>query len=537
MGQAPMAANMNEGIKRQNASVWFIPAVAFSFFVLYAITAQRGVSWQDSGEYQYRVLAGDYQWHSGIARSHPFYILMARIFSVNFPTPSRFYAVNLFSGLGLSLSLAVLARNVVLLTRSSWAAVFAVVLLGFAHMAWWLGTVAEVYTWSLAFLMIEVYCLIRFAEKAEGRWLLALFGVNGLHFGIHNAALLGMPVYVFLLASEMRRLRGRCAGVVCGSLVFWLVGGGLVIGQAVRVLHETGEPYHVVKSVLFGEGYARYILGTDGGGARLWLANMALAGISFANPGWLFAWRGLLFRDETKRKSLRGWLLGLTVLHGFFWIRYCVPDQATFVLPTLGLLALWAGIGAGRGPLFKDCEGALVATKVPLKFLRVRQNGYRLTVIVLTAASAVAVPWLINGAVRLSGIDVGRSRALPFRDESRYWLLPWKQGEDSAARFASAVGEQLASGDVLFADATSASPLMATRQAGVLKGEWRLITPWSGETGEVLSELLRNKARRVYVVSPVKGYVPGVLLEDAKKVVREGVLFRVYGNKDNQVIE
>ncbi len=546
---------MKEGLKKQNAGAWFAPAAFFCFFALYAVTAQRGVSWQDSGEYQYRVLAGDFQWHSGIARAHPLYILLARAFAANFPDPAHFYAVNLFSGLGLALSLAVLAHNVVLVTRSVWAAVLAVVLLGFAHMAWWLGTVAEVYTWSLAFLMIEVLCLIRYAEKRDGRWLAVLFGVNGLHVGIHNAALLGLPVYVFLLASEMRRQKGLCAGIVCGSVALWVAGGGLILGQAVRVLRETGAPVQVVKSVLFGEGYERYILGAGGGGLRLWMANMALAGISFLNPCWFFAGRGFLAGKILARRAGMGgggaptlnaqrstlnaqvtgkgqkdvlnWLRVLTVLHVLFWVRYCVPDQATFILPALGLLALWAGVGAGRSPLFQFREGAFVESTLSRKITPNGQTARRLILVMLGGACAVSGPWLLNVAVRRTGMDVARSRALPFRDEASYWLLPWKQGEDSAARFVAAVGKQLTRDDVLFADATAASPLMAARQAGALKGEWRLLTPWSGEAKEEWRALVRDEARRVYVVSPVAGYVPGMLLEEAKGFVRDGVLYKV----------
>ena len=33
--------------------------VSAAFLVLYALGAQRGMSWQDSGEFQFRVLAGD----------------------------------------------------------------------------------------------------------------------------------------------------------------------------------------------------------------------------------------------------------------------------------------------------------------------------------------------------------------------------------------------------------------------------------------------------------------------------------------------
>ena len=190
---------------------WTWEAILFAVFLaVYAVTAQRGVSWQDSGGFQYRILAGDYQGDSGIALAHPLYIFLAQKFAAVFLKEERFYAINLFSGLGLSLALVLLAHNVMRLTRSVRAAVMAVSVLGLAHMAWWLGTIAEVYTWSLAFLMAEVLCLIRYAENRDCRWLIALFGVNGMHWSIHNVALLGLPVYASLLVSEIGRSKGRC---------------------------------------------------------------------------------------------------------------------------------------------------------------------------------------------------------------------------------------------------------------------------------------------------------------------------------------
>ncbi|MEI7901394.1 MAG: hypothetical protein WCK89_14185 [bacterium] len=591
-----------EQAKEQKEHWLFYAAVFFCFWALYAFTAQRGVSWQDSGEFQYRILVGDYQWYSGIARAHPLYIAMARGFVALFPKAAFFYAVNLFSGLGLSLALALLANNVVRMTLSVWAAVMAVSVLGFAHMAWWLGTVAEVYTWSLAFLMAEILCLIRYSENRDGRWLIVLFGVNGLHGSLHNAAFIGVPVYAFLLMAELWRRRGKGVGTVCGCAAAWLLGGGMLVWQAACLLRETGEPILVLKRVLFGNGYEGQVLGTAGFVRKLWVANMALAGVSVMNPCWVFAGRGLFLRVENGQRKVRTWLLVLTGLHGLFWIRYFVPDQATFVVPTLGFLALWAGVGAGKaggagrggamrtGFLPPAADGGY-ASEIQVRPAPPRpapecgkgadamrtgflppaaDGGYASEIQVRPApprsapecgkgagamrtgflppaadavflrrgwwlaagvVCAVAGPWLLSETVKRIGIDVTRSRVLPFRSEMSYWLVPWKQGEDSAERFVSEVGKCLVAGDVLLADATAAGPLMAAREAGMLSKEWRLVTPWSGEAdGEVLA-WVGEGSRKVYVVSPVAGYAPKSLLEAGCRFESAGVVYRVTGNR------
>ena len=62
--------------------------------------------------------------------------------------------------------------------------------------------------------------------------------------------------------------------------------------------------------------------------------------------------------------------------------------------------------------------------------------------------------------VEASGIAVNRARVLPFRDEVRYWLVPWKQDERSAELFAAAALKQAAPDGIILADSTSIYPLL-----------------------------------------------------------------------------
>jgi len=317
-----------------------------------------------------------------------------------------------------------------------------------------------------------------------------------------------------LLGTEVwGRKEERYWGLVCGSIVAWLVGGGMIVWLAGCLLMGTGDPIRVLKSVLFGDGYGRQVLGMGGFALTRWWMNMALAGVSFLNPCWVFAGRGLLLREWNGQRMFRKALIALTVLHGVFWVRYFVADQATFVLPTLGLLAVWAGVG---------CSAVCKDHKIYAALLTVG------------LACAVAGPRFLYDAAERAGLNMHRNRVLPFRNEARYWLVPWKQGEDSAARFVSEVGKQFVAGDVLVADATAAGSLMAAREAGLVGKEWRLITPWSGETEEALRALVQDGEGRVFVVSPVVEYAPRAVLETATRFEREGVVYRVKGKRENR---
>jgi len=479
------------------------------FTVLYALTAQRGVSWQDSGEFQYRVVAGDFVWNSGIARAHPLYILGAKLFAACFPSSLTLYAVTLFSGLGMAAALALLAMLLWRLTVNRWATAVAVVTLGLSQMCWWMSTVAEVYTWSLAFLMAELLCLLNVcdAPKAKAvRWWLALAFVNGLHASLHNVALLNLPVYgvLFVVMCLTQRQGCRRYYAVLACALAWLAGAALLVWLFCVELktHTLGA---TLRSLLFGYGYDGVVLGAGRVNGRLAFFNLALAGVSLASPCWLFVVRGM--KASCAQAAFKRCLLALTCIHFVFWIRYFVPDQATFVLPTLGLLAVWLGLGCAITPLKAKTLCVCLA---------------------VGAACQIAAPPLLCRVASRCGI--AQTRTLPFRQDIPYWLLPWKHHETSAQQFVDETGKMLHDGDVLFADSTSAGPLMAVRVAQASPCAWPLISPWTGETEAALLALTRQQGGRVFVVSPVRGYAPAALLE-TKRFEREGILYRVLENE------
>jgi hypothetical protein len=138
------------------AGAWCLCVLIFSLF--YALTCQQGVSWQDSGTFQWRVLTGDYVGRLGLALAHPLYIFVARIFD-QIPMGSSAWRLNVFSGIGMSVALANLAGVLTLLTGRRWIGLLIATMLAVAHAVWWLSTLAEVYTWSVAGLTAELWLL------------------------------------------------------------------------------------------------------------------------------------------------------------------------------------------------------------------------------------------------------------------------------------------------------------------------------------------------------------------------------------------
>lgn len=498
--------------------------LAFGFLLLYAFTAQRGVSWQDSGEFQYRILTHDYFWISGIARSHPAYIAAAELFASLFPETLVFFALNLFSGIGMVLALLLLARVLASLGVRTSAILGATLTLGLAHMVWWMSTIAEVYTWSLALFLAEIACAARLCrlapqepeERVQGSgnctaltrtWILLAL-LNGLHAAFHNFAFLNLPVYALLFIYLQRTSRFsiivlRLIACCCA----WLIGASLLIALFVIEWQATASFVSALKSLLFGHEFSDVVMGTRAVNWPLALSNLALACVSLLNPGWLLAIFGWL--GHRKHALFKGTLLTLTLVHFVFWIRYFVPDQATFVMPLLALLALWVGLG---------WDGVIRSQKIALVLAG------------LILFSALAAPMAIHQALEMRQGGVKRARALPFREEDRYWLFPWKQNESSAVLFVEHVRRILKEGDILIADNTAAGPIMAAQAAGLLSPKIRIIAFFTGETDDELARIARTH-ERVYIVSPVPGYASYALLTGAFTFEKEDVLYRIRSAK------
>ena len=480
----------------------FLAAVFLGFLCFYALTAQRDVNWQDSGVRQWRILSSDYTGAEGIALSHPLYIGMAHAFAHVCPLGSPLCRLNLFSALGMALALTFLALLVSRLTGSWRAALGSAVLLGLAHMPWWLATITEVYTWSLAAILLELVLLQSLLTVPRPRTLVALALASGVGLSIHDFALLGLPVYLSVAVLLVRRGQLPLRALGWGVLAY-AIGSAPFLALVAQEAVSRQSVGAALSSALFGDSYARQVLGFGSDTIRFAVPNFCLFLLNFATPCWLLVVPGVWVARCRVPQPFRGCLLALTAIHALFFLRYFVADQAMFALPTLALLAIWAGIGfawlleRGGG---KQCQ--------------------MIAVLLSCLALPPAVYWGVWQVVAANDLAPHRARALPFRDETRYWLLPWKCDEHSAQRFTDAAREQLESNAVLYADGAAAGPLFAVETASRQRSQVRILSPYGADAATI-------SVRPFYVVTPVPGYVPVSLLNGDYLFSKTGVLYRV----------
>ena len=367
-------------------------ALLLGFFVLYALTAQRGLGWGDSGEFQHRILhLGDglVSGCDSFATAHPLYVAFAKFFC---STPFQITLVSSFFG-----ALAVAGFY------GCTGSVAGSVLFGMSHAVWWLSCVSEVYTMSLAFLVLEMYLLRKFVQN-DRRWGMALFFVNGLHLALHNIALLSIPVYGVMLLVRLRGLSGReRISAVCLTALVWAAGASYWLYS----LCSRGAA-----DVLFG-GYGAQTFGFMPARWQVAAFNWALSGISLFVPVCLLvkAVRRHGFSAAGGEMPMR-WAFGaLFAVHFAFWVRYFIVSQFTFVLPPLLLLWLFVSTWGLQVKKWEAWAGIQVL----------------LPVIAYLVLSGMQVPeW--------------RRSLHPHRDEAAYFALPWKFNDDSADRAAAEYG-------------------------------------------------------------------------------------------------
>lgn len=361
-------------------------ALALGFFVLYALTAQRGLGWGDSGEFQHWVLdCSGLLCAESFSNSHPLYVWFARLVS---GSPLHVTLVSAFFGALSVGGLFLCSRNLPVS-----------VLFGLAHMPWWLSCLAEVQTMNLAFTAFGTLAFLRYLGTGASVWLLTAAFLAGLQLEVHNFALLALPVYaVFFLLRSRSMPVGRIFGLGALAVAVWALGASYWLYS----ITERG-----LADVLVGR-YGGKVSGFIPESPKLSLFNLAMSAMSFFTPAALVLWNrtglGKVACGSYGAKAV----VALFAVNFAFFARYFVPDQATFALPSL----FFAFLFVSGFPMSRSRFAALAAIQMLLP--------------VLALQIARQLPVKENLKLRHK-----------YRDEAAYFALPWKFNENSADRYAA----------------------------------------------------------------------------------------------------
>ena len=491
---------------------WLYPMVLTSAMVLYISTAQRGVPWQDSGMHQFRAIKFDLVGHLGLALSHPLYIAAGHgiwlISKEHFP-----FLMNAFSGLGMAIAMANLAAVCTILTGRRWIGAVSAAMLAVAHTPWWLGTISEVYAWVIAGLTAEIWLMILLIHKPTAGKLCALTFISGIGLSLHNFALLPLPIYIVVALVLVARKQLHAKALIPAAVVY-LIGAGLYIGMIINQAINTGDIVGTIHSALFGK-YASAVLNISSV-SKYGKANAAISSMNFVNFLLPFAVIGWARLSQQAGRFIAFAIGAITVIELFFFIRYPVPDQFMFILPSLVMITIAASVGISRLAAHSADRARLVLAACIIS-------------IIIPPMVYATVPTILRNL----GVNVRRKRPLPFRDEVRYWLTPWKHNENSAELFAKAVLTTVEPNGVIIAGPSSYYPIALFQKIHSIRKDVLLLggnEPW-GEVPKPSNEDLQAffhalAGRPIYSVSNVRGYCPKALLPYIEERLH-GIIYRI----------
>jgi hypothetical protein len=464
--------------------------------VLFIASCAPGVVWQDGGLIQYRSWQGDIEGRLGLALSHPLFYLIASLARF-IPFGEFAFRVNVINAVISAVAVANLYLLLRLWLGDTFAAWLGAATLALSHTFWQHAAMPETYNLAVALLLCEIIMLLQFAKTSHIGYLYLLAFFNGLAIANHNLAMLSMVCYDVLIIGLLifRKIKLR---IVPFMLLLWIIGALPFEYLVVKNIISSGDFWGTMLSAAFGKSWQGDVLNT-----RLTLLmvrdNFLYILMNFPSPNILLAFAGVFFLHKVSPKRWFAYVIGaLLAIYFVFAFRYTVADRYTFFIPFYCMMSILITVGAYKY-LFKSGGAA----------------GYAFVIFALMTIPAYMIaPNIAEGLE----IKVGSSKLL-HRDNDKYFLWPWRTGDKGAELFATEALYSVNPPAVIYADATTAGPLLYMQQVRqVRSGEDIKIVSSIGNTDDSLKltestvEQLLSE-RNLYVVSWNEGYCPEFLMQ------------------------
>lgn len=500
--------SISETAPRTKAGLCYA-CVLVGAILLYVVSCAPGILWQDSGLFQYRIWHSDIEGKLGLALAHPLYIIIG--IAVKWTPIGEFgYRVNLIS----ALSAAVAVANTFLLLRlwlnRNMPAVVGAVTLAVSHTMWQHAAIAEVYTLYAALFTTELILLLKYLKGKHVGYLYLLGLFNGLSIASHMWGVIPLACYAVFVVTLLtkRQINLKNIGII---VLLWILGASSYEYLIVKSIIQSGDVTGTLLSAIFGSHWQGSVLNTS----VTWQIvkeNVLFMLMNFPTPNIVLVFVGLsgLFAALPSR-PFGSILLVLTVVFFGFAFRYTVPDRYAFFLPFYCLASISVGVGAYL--VQKRVSGRLFVYLV-------------LVFSLLPVGAYAAAPRLAKKA----NVSIGTRRQIPYRDDYKYFLQPWKTAYRGPERFAREALESVEKNAIIYADSTSVFPLLYLQEVKGKGPKVKIVSPIANSEGapifneETIEELLADKS--VYVVSPVVRYCPAFILE-GYDFADAGVLWQV----------
>lgn len=499
--------------------------------VLYGATLAPTVLWGDSAKYALYVhgrelssAQGTHAYHivHGIAWDGLWTSVAQMSGNLALATTGLAVRLHALSALMAAITLGLLAAMLWRMTRSAAAVITGAGALAVSHIFWSLSVVTETYTHFTCGIGVLLLAWEAWDRTGHRGWLiLGAFG-TGLCAGVNNLPGLYVPwLVVALLMRPLGRSRiGLVAVAVLACLVGFIFRGYLFYQDFARFQAE----HQVEAEQAFRATWAQFA-DTAYHSQFFWMPGQqsaALKGLArfplflvyqflvLTPVGLWGAWR--LLRD---RPALGLPLAGIVATLALFTSSYMEQRRFYIMVSVYQIFALWVGYGVWSIQRSLIRRGA---------WWKAEQWGLGLLLCAIAVPPAVYA--LVPGAADRFGIQLFKARAAPYRDNARFFLVPWKNGQGGAHRFAKEALDTAMPDGVIVADFTLHAPLEY-----VQKVEQR----WGGVTleGPVPPRMLQDiktrwAGRRVFLADITERKAYGIdWLEGEYEFRQEGPIYEV----------
>lgn len=405
--------------------------VAAAAFLIYWNTLAHGVVWGDSAKLTQFV----YDFSLSVRPEfHPLHTIIGKLFSL-LPFHDYAFRINFMSAFFGAVNIALLYLLILRWTGSAPGATAGALALAVSHVYWLLSVMTETYTLFSFLLILEIWSLALWDDTKLDRFLYSAAFIFGLSISNNYLMPFFLPGFLFFILSAQSRppLNTRRLALI---FAFACIGGSIWIYLALSSMAGNGQafldlvhggafkryyksPFKIIHEVLFYPAYLMY--------------QFPLAGFI---AGCLGAWQ----EKNTQRRRFF-FLLILLVSDVVFASGYMRQKQFYLLIASFVVFSLWIGIGASVFFSWLEKKGRNIRAA----------KAVSLSLIILLPLGLYASIQPLSKALR---VDLVGARSLPYRDNVRFFLVPFSDEKKGAERYGREVFNIVEPNSIIIADFT-----------------------------------------------------------------------------------
>lgn len=482
-------------------------AVVLMSLILYIKTLAPTVIWGDSAKLATFV----YEFELSIRQGHhPLHTVLGVLFSY-LPFGDYAYRQNLMSAFFGALAVALVYLILLRWTNSVIAAIGGALSLAVSHVFWLLSVINESYTLFAFFMVLLVWLAAVWDETKSLRLLYLSAFVFGMSISNNYLMPFLLPgfIYFYITAKIRPTLKKRHYWLL---LIFFLGGASLLVALCFKSMLSSGND---VLDLLQAGPFKRFYR-SPFKIAHEMLRFPAYLFYQFPILGFVMGLIGVQYQCKTERRQFT-FLLIILLADVVFASGYMRQKQFFLLIASFIIFALWIGMGIKAFSLWLE-------NRIPKpKFVEI---GAAILLIVVPIIFYYSVPTV----VKKLKLDLVRARTLPYRDNSRFFLVPNKRNEYGAERFGREVFQILEPNSIIVCDFTPIAVLRYFQKVkGIRKDVWLKLVDFKPLKLEFVDRHIDN--RPIYLADDLEGDYNIAALKTKYNLIPVGPIIKLIPKK------